>query len=251
MASTLTTSSNQNIAYHLLEGKKNKPGIVFFGGFMSDMQGTKAIALEDFCKKNNYQYIRFDYLGHGQSSGKFTEGTIGKWKENCLTVLDKLTSGPQIIVGSSMGGWLMLLAALARPERVAALVGIASAPDFTENLIWEEFTEEEKNILMNTGQYLLKSEYGDDPYPITKALIEDGRKHLVLDKELSFKFPVRLIHGKKDEDVPFILSEQLHKKIQCMDKKIQLLEDGDHRMSTPEAIEILCKTIQDLVENQP
>ena len=166
------------LAYHRSPGQG--PGLVFLGGFMSDMTGSKATHLEAFARRRGQAFLRFDYRGHGQSSGAFRDGTIGAWRDDALAALDHLTDGPQILIGSSMGGWLMLLAALERPTRVAGLVGIAAAPDFTETLMWPAFSSEIRETLARDGVYLAPSEYGDDPYPITMDLITDGRDHLVL-----------------------------------------------------------------------
>lgn len=243
----LPVNQDDFIAYHQTIGKKGSPSVIFLGGFMSDMEGTKAIALEHFCREKGYSFIRFDYFGHGYSSKTFTEGTISQWLENALKVIDDLTEGKQILVGSSMGGWLMLLTALKRPERIAALLGIASAPDFTEELIWQQFSPRQQQQLMEEGLVDLSSEYSDTPYPITKALIEDGRNHLLLQKDtINITVPVRLIHGKKDDDVPAAVSERLHEKLASGDKKLILVHDGDHRMSTPENITLLCKTLSEI-----
>ena len=165
------------IAYRRTEG--STPGVIFMGGFKSDMTGTKAVALEEFCRARGTAFVRFDYQGHGVSSGRFEDGGIGLWSQDALAVFDQMTSGPQIIVGSSMGGWMMLLTALARPDRVAGLVGIAAAPDFTEDLIWSTLDEGDRTTLMETGVLMQPSEYGE-PYPYTRHLIEDGRQHLLL-----------------------------------------------------------------------
>lgn len=261
------------IAYHKHDSKKNHPGIVFLGGFMSDMTGTKATSLEKFCIQNDYSFIRFDYFGHGKSSRKFTDCTIGVWKQNILDVLDNLTEGKQILIGSSMGGWLMLLAARKRPEKIAGLIGIAAAPDFTEDLIWDVMTTAQKSELLRNGIYNLASEYGEKPYPITLELIEEGRQHLLLrerlesriqkSKEISskhllpvsnlldssvynFTFPIHLIHGLKDMDVPSSLSTRLAEVLGNEDVKVTLVENGDHRMSTPENIKLLTDTLHEM-----
>src|SRR4030081_1704324 len=162
------------IAYHRLEG--STPGIVFLGGFRSDMTGTKALFLEDYCHRRGHAYLRFDYFGHGMSSGDFADGTIGRWLDDALAVIDSLTEGPQILVGSSMGGWIMLLAALARRERIAALVSIAGAPDFTEELLPGRLTEEQRQEIEEKGSVILPSDFDPAGYLYTRALIEDGRK---------------------------------------------------------------------------
>jgi pimeloyl-ACP methyl ester carboxylesterase len=243
----LKLQEDNYIAYYKNEGKENKPGVVFLGGFKSDMTGTKATSLEKFCKEKDYSFIRFDYLGHGHSSGKFTDGTIGKWLGNVLDVLDKLTTGPQILIGSSMGGWLMLLAALARPERIVALIGVASAPDFTENLIWDAMDATAKAELQKNGVYSLNSEYGEEPYPISYELITEGRKHLLLDKKIDINCPVRLIHGLLDKDVPHELSIKLSQQLTSENLCVNLIAEGDHRMSKPEDIELLCENLEELM----
>jgi pimeloyl-ACP methyl ester carboxylesterase len=245
----LHLSDDNFIAYHKHDGKKNNVGVIFLSGFMSDMSGIKATELDKFCKNHNYPYIRFDYFGHGKSSKKFTECNIGIWKQNVLDVLDNLTTGKQILIGSSMGGWLMLLAALERPERIAGLIGIASAPDFTEDLIWNQMTHQQQKELLKTGIFDLKSEFSDNPYPVTLDLIEEGRKHLLLrdNKTLPITCPVRLIHGLNDTDVPSSISTQIALHLASPDVKVNLVKDGDHRMSTPENIELLCNTLEDLM----
>lgn len=237
------------IAYHKHEGKKNHIGIVFLSGFMSDMSGIKATSLHEYCKEKDYPFIRFDYFGHGKSSCEFTECNIGIWKQNVIDVLDNLTDGKQILVGSSMGGWLMLLAALERPLRVQALLGIASAPDFTESLIWQQMNADEKKQLTTNGIYNLKSEFSDNPYPVTLDLIEEGRKHLLLEggKILPISCPVRLIHGLNDTDVPSSISTQLALQISSGNVKVNLVKDGDHRMSTPENIDLLLGTLDEII----
>src|SRR5260221_7968223 len=160
--STLTRSDGATIAYHRMHGAV--PGIVFLGGYRSDMTGTKALFLEDYCQRRGRAYLRFDYFGHGISSGDFARGTIGRWRDDAIAVVDSLTTGPQILVGSSMSGWIMLLAALARPERVAALVGIAGAPDFTEELLWPRLTPAQRETLMQEGRLVLPSDYDPNGY---------------------------------------------------------------------------------------
>ncbi len=246
--SFLTLKDGNKLAYFHTKGKVGAPSVVFLGGFMSDMSGTKATAIEQFCKAKDYSYTRFDYFGHGISSGTFTDGTIGYWKDNVISILDMLKDPKHIVIGSSMGGWLMLLAALERPEKIQALIGIASAPDFTENLIWDIMTDAEKETLQKHGVFNQGSEYSDSPYPISKALIEDGRNHLVLNKEIPIHCPVRLIHGMKDDDVPYSLSAILAKQLASDDVQVQLIKRSDHRMSSPEDIAALEKTILSLIE---
>lgn len=238
------------IAYHQTKGKENKPGIVFLGGFMSDMTGTKATALENFCQRQSYSFVRFDYFGHGQSSGTFVEGTIGRWRDNALAVLDHLTTGPQILIGSSLGGWLMLLVALARPQRIKALLGIASAPDFTEELIWEKMTQAQQDELLSKGTFLLPSEYNESPYPISRQLIEEARNHLLLQNPIPISCPVRLLHGKQDDDVPFDFSIRLGEQLTTTDMCVNLIPHGDHRMSSDAVLEVIFDTLRELAEKK-
>lgn len=239
-----TDNMNNKIAYNKIQGDKSKPTVIFLSGFMSDMQGNKALALQEFCEQNSISFIRFDYFGHGLSDGKFTDGTIGIWKQNVIDIIDNLTIGNLIIVGSSMGGWLMILATLARPKRVSYLIGIASAPDFTENLIWDKLSNEQKHTLEKNGVHNFASEYSDTPYPISLSLIKEGRNHLLLNDKININIPVELIHGDKDCDVPCKLSEYLAKKITSDKVNLTIVKNGDHRMSTDENIELLLSTLE-------
>ncbi len=228
------------LAYRRTPGRG--PGVVFLGGFMSDMTGTKAMALEAFCRERGQAFVRCDYFGHGDSSGAFTEGTIGLWTDDAVTVLDELTEGPQVLVGSSMGGWIMLLAALARRPRVAGLVGIASAPDLTEDLLWAHFGPEQKAALDRDGVYYEPSAYGE-AYPITRALIEEGRNHLLLRGSIALDCPVSLIHGMADRDVPFETSIRLAQCLVSKDVTVTLVKEGEHRFSEPQDLERLCRIL--------
>lgn len=244
-ASHLVRGDGATIAYRKRAGRS--PGIVFLGGFMSDMTGTKAAALDRFCAAENRAYLRFDYFGHGASSGEFREATVGRWKEDALAVLDQLTAGPQVLVGSSIGGWIMLLAALARPERVQALVGIAAAPDATEDLMWAELTAEQRVELLREGHLRLPSQYSAEGYVYTRKLIEEGRKHLLLRASIPLRCPVRLLHGMADPDVPWQTSLALAEKLETRDVRLTLLKDGDHRLSTERDLALLMRTIAELV----
>lgn len=242
----LSQSDGATIAYHRCAGKT--PGIIFLGGFMSDMTGTKATALESYARATGRAFLRFDYQGHGASSGKFEEGTIGLWAEDAIAVLDKLTEGPQILIGSSMGGWIMLLTALARPARVAGLVGIAPAPDFTEDLMWDRYGPEVRAILERDGIYREPSDYSEEPYSITKALIEDGRRHLLLRAPIPIACPIRLIHGMADDAVPWETSINIAQQVESDDVEITLVKDGDHRLSEADDIARLERCITALLE---
>lgn len=221
------------------------PGVVFLSGFKSDMTGAKAAFLEESCRRRGQAFVRFDYQGHGFSSGKFEDGTIGRWKNDALAVIDTLTQGPQILVGSSMGGWLMLLCALARPARVCGLIGIAAAPDFTEDLFWNVLAEKQRKALMEKGHISAPSKYGD-PYVFTRGLIEDGRDHLLLRAPIHIDAPVRLLQGREDPDVPWETAGMIAKKLTGEDVEIIYVEDGDHRLSRDEDLALLDETLQSL-----
>lgn len=245
----LSRDRGHHLAYHHLEG--NAPGILFLSGFNSNMQGDKALALDAWCRGAGRQYTRFDYFGHGDSSGKFEDGTIGQWIADAVAVLDEVTSGPQLLVGSSMGGWLMLHLALARPGRVAGLVGIAAAPDFTEALARTGLSPEQQLQMELSGYCAIDNCYDDgEPYPIARALLEEGREHCVLQHEnIAIDLPVRLLHGQCDDDVPWEQSLLLAQKLATTDVEIQLVKDGDHRLSRPHDLERLMDTIETLLES--
>lgn len=240
----LDTASGRRIAYHLTPGKA--PGVVFLGGFMSDMEGTKAVHLEDWAQRTGRAFLRFDYSGHGQSSGAFADGTIGDWAEDAIAAISALTEGPQVLIGSSMGGWIALLVTRALPDRVAGLVGIAAAPDFTEDSMWAGFTEAQKAALTRNGQIELPSDY-DDPYVITRALIEDGRNNLVLRDPLNLPFPVRLLQGTSDADVDQSVALRLLEHAQGDDIRLTLVKGADHRFSTPECLALIEKSVEKIL----
>lgn len=238
------SAGSATIAFRRTEG--SGPGVVFCGGFQSDMTGSKALALEAWAKANGRAFVRFDYQGHGESSGRFEDGTIGTWAEDARRVFDHLTEGPQILVGSSMGGWIMLLVALSRRERVAGLVGIASAPDFTEDLIWGTLTPEQRMTLLDTGVLRVPSEYAADPYPITLRLIDEGRRHLLLRGPIGLECPVRLLHGMADADVPWVTSVRLSERLASSDVRLTLLKDGEHRLSRDQDIALILKSVEEV-----
>jgi pimeloyl-ACP methyl ester carboxylesterase len=229
--SFLSIGGNDRIAYHAVPGDA-EIGVVFCNGFRSDMKGRKAIALERYCRTSGRSFVRFDYRGHGESSGDFLELTIGDWLEDVLDVLDNLTDRPQLLIGSSMGGWLALLAAMARPDRVAGVVGIAAAPDFTQDL-WNEFSQEQKHALKENGVVYLPSKYSIGPYPISYKLIEDGRRHCLLNQGelISVKCSVTLIHGQQDSDVPWQRALDLSNRLESETTSVVLIKRGDHRLS--------------------
>lgn len=233
-----------NIAYHKHAG--TEPGVVFLGGFMSDMTGTKALALHEHCVRTNRQFVRFDYQGHGASSGAFRDGAIGQWLGDALAVIDSLTDGPQILVGSSMGGWIALLAALARKARVAGLVLLAAAPDFTQSM-WDELSAEERSELEEAGFILQPSDYGDEPYIVTKQLIEDGRRHFLLNGPIPLDCPIRLIQGMKDTAVPWRHALKIVERLETKDVELTLVKESDHRLSEPADIARLLATLDRLL----
>ena len=222
------------------------PTVVFLPGFRSDMNGEKATALAAFCAARGQALLRFDYSGHGASGGQFEAGTIGHWAQDALTVLDRLTAGQVILVGSSMGGWLALLTALRRPERVAAIVGVAAAPDFTEKLMWDAMTFEERARVMRDGMLQIPGKYGE-PTTITRALIDDGRKHLLLDNPILLDCKVRLLHGQADPDVPWEMALRTAEQLTAQDVEITLVKDGDHRLSRPRDLALLRRTLAALL----
>ena len=244
--SLLAREGGDTIAYRAMAG--STPGVMFCGGFMSDMTGTKATALEAHCRSTGRACVRFDYSGHGQSGGAFRDGTIGAWRDDALAVLDRVASGPQILVGSSMGGWIVLLLALARPERVAGLVGVAAAPDFTEDLIWSTLDDEGRRTLTESGEIVMPCDYGDDPYPITMSLIEEGRDHLLLRAPIALDRPIHLLQGMRDEDVPWRTALTIAELVESERVTVELVKDGDHRLSRDEDLARLCAAV-DAVAN--
>lgn len=244
--SRLVRPDGQTIAYLKTPGGATGPGVMWLSGFKSDMAGTKAAALDLWARERGRRYVRFDYFGHGRSSGAFSDGTVTRWLDDALAVLDEVVEGPQILVGSSMGGWIATLAALRRPARVAGLMLIAPAADFTEELIWKNLPEGARRDVVERGVWLRPSAYDPDPYPITRALIEDGRKHLVLGGPVGVRCPVRVLQGMADPDVPWQHAMRLVERIESTDVVVELVKSGDHRLSTPEDIRRLTATIEDM-----
>ncbi|MGH7096524.1 MAG: alpha/beta hydrolase [Stellaceae bacterium] len=241
----LARPDGATIAHHRLAGKA--PGVVFLGGFRSDMTGIKASFLEDYCRRQGRAYVRFDYFAHGASSGDFAQGSIGRWSEDAIAVLDALTAGPQILIGSSMGGWIMLLAARARPTRVHALVGLAAAPDFTEDLFWARLNPAMQQEFRETGVITLPSHYDRAGYTYRMAMFEEARRHLVMRAEIAFDGPVRLLHGMRDESVPWRTSPRLAERFRSRDVAVILVKDGDHRLSTPADLAHLARVLDELL----
>ncbi|MFN4203841.1 MAG: alpha/beta hydrolase [Tabrizicola sp.] len=244
MTTFLTTPQGRHIAYNHTPGRG--PGVVFLGGFRSDMTGTKALHLQAWAEATGRSFLRFDYSGHGASHGAFVDGAISDWREDAAAVIEVLTEGPQILVGSSMGGWIALLLARDMPDRVGGFVGIAAAPDFTERMWEAEFTLAERTALLEEGVFLRPSDYSDDPYPITLRLIEDGRQNLVMNGPLHLPMPVRLLQGSADTDVPPTVAISLFHQINSPDLRLTLVKDADHRFSSPACLAMISEAVEDV-----
>lgn len=232
------------LAYRRIAGRG--PTVVFLGGFNSDMTGTKAEHLARWCEARGQAFLRLDYSGHGASGGRFADGCIGDWAADAEAVIRHATQGPLVLVGSSMGGWISLLLATRFAERLHALVGIAAAPDFTEDLMWAQFPPEIRAQIERDGMWQRPSQYGD-AYPITRRLIEDGRNHLVLRAPLPIAAPVRLLHGQRDPDVPWQLSLKAAETIAGDDVRVVLVKDGDHRLSRDADLALLARTVEEFL----
>jgi pimeloyl-ACP methyl ester carboxylesterase len=241
----LTRAEGGDLAWIRAAGRA--PTVVFLPGYRSDMAGEKATTLAAFCAARGQAMLRFDYSGHGASDGAFEDGTIGVWAADALVAIDALTEGRLLLVGSSMGGWIALLTALARPARVAGLVGIAAAPDFTETLMWAAMAPGERAVLLRDGALRVPSQYGE-PYAITRALIEDGRTHLLLTGPIAIDCPIRLLHGQRDPDVPWETALRIAERVSSEDARITLVKDGDHRLSREQDLTLLRETLGALLD---
>lgn len=235
----------RELAYDLTEGRG--PGVVFLGGFRSDKEGTKALYLEEWAQRCGRAFLRFDYSGHGRSSGNFEDGCIGDWFEDARAIIAALTDGPQVLVGSSMGGWIALLLARAMPGKVAGLVTVAAAPDFTEDSMWAGFDTVQRAALARDGRIELPSDYSDEPYVITRRLIEDGRKHLVLRAPLPLPFPVRFLQGTADADVELSVALRLLEHATGEDMRLTLVKGADHRFSDPDCLALIVHAVEEVL----
>ena len=244
----LMRTDGARIAYRRVDGRA--PTVVFLGGFSSDMTGTKASHLDAWCRARGQAYLRFDYQGHGASSGSFVDGTIGVWRDDARAIIEDCSAGPLVLVGSSMGAWIMLLLACALPERLQALVGLASAPDFTEELIWGRLPDEQRQQLMREGVIRVPSAYTNEGTPITRKLIEDGRRHLLLGGTIPINCPVRLLHGLRDTDVPWTVARRLLDALASTDVTLELVKSGDHRLSTPADLARMTDVVGALLESR-
>jgi pimeloyl-ACP methyl ester carboxylesterase len=221
------------------------PTVIFMGGYRSDMEGTKALFLQAQCAARGQAFIRFDYGGHGASGGDFAEGTIGSWCDDALKVIDALSEGPVILIGSSMGGWISLLCALRRPDRVAGIIGLAAAPDFTREVI-SRLTDDHKRQLAEKGYFEEPNDYSDDPYIFTQKLLDDGEKRCLLDGPIKLDIPVRLIQGMRDTDVEWQKAHRIKNAVTGGDVTVSLIETGDHRLSRDEDLAVLGRILADL-----
>jgi pimeloyl-ACP methyl ester carboxylesterase len=246
-AGILAREDGTSIAYHRLAG--HNPGIVFIHGYHSDMEGTKAQALEQWCRETGRAFLRFDLFGHGKSSGAVEDGTIGRWADDAEAAITQLTEGPQILVGSSLGGWISLLAALRLRPRIAGLVGVAAAPDFTEDLMWADFTDAQRRELMEKGVIEIENcSWPEKPWIIKRGLIEDGRNQLLLRDAINLFCPVRLIQGQKDADVPWQTALKIADCLAGDDVEVILVKDGDHRLSRDQDLDRLVNVVSTLTE---
>ena len=239
----LSASDGEKIAYKMSEGKG--PTFIWCGGLKSDMEGGKATHLHDWAIEEGRSYIRFDYFGHGVSSGAFRDGTISRWAADVVQVIDELAKGDVILVGSSMGGWASLLAAIKRPERVKGLLLIAPAPDFTQKLTWAEWTDAQRATLERDGIVYVPSDY-DEPYEYSRVLMEDGKQNQILDAPIKFDGPVRIVQGAEDPVVPWAYSRQILDVITSEDVDYTLVKHGDHSLSTPADLDRLVCTAKEL-----
>ncbi|MEL7113623.1 MAG: alpha/beta hydrolase [Pseudomonadota bacterium] len=241
----LITPQGRRLAYRY-SPPQTGPTFVWLSGFKSDMSGSKVTVLEAWAKAQGHGVLAFDYSGHGLSGGTFEDGTISAWREDALAAIEGRTSGSLILVGSSMGGWMALLSALALNDRVAAMVLIAPAPDFTQKLMWPEFSAAQQAEILEQGRTLRPSDYGD-PYPITRALIEDGKQWALLDAPIALTMPIRILQGQEDPDVPWQHAFKLVDVLQSEDVVFSLIKDGDHRLSRDQDIARLMATCGELV----
>jgi pimeloyl-ACP methyl ester carboxylesterase len=237
----LTTPEGRRIAFRRQPGKG--PGVVFLGGFRSDMTGTKAAHLADWAAMQGRAFLRLDYSGHGQSEGAFEDGAIGDWFEDARAALVALTVGPQVLVGSSMGGWIALLLARAVPDRIAGLVCIAAAPDFTQDSLWARLDDGQRNLLLRDGHITVPSDHDPAGYVITRRLIEEGRSRLVLRNDLPLPFPVRLLQGTADTDVPPAVALRLLDHATGPDIRLTLVKGADHRFSSPDCLALVTTSV--------
>lgn len=240
MTSFFETTRGDKLAYHHSEGAG--PSVIFCPGLKSDMEGSKALFLEELCRENEWGFLRFDYSGHGKSGGAFEDGTISIWTDDLNQLLDHLDLEDVLLVGSSMGGWISLLSALSQKNRTKGLIGIAAAPDFSEKMMWQKWDKKTQERLYRDGRVVLPSDYGD-PYIITKELIEDGRSCQVLNGEIDLDIPVKLLHGYLDDVVPSDWPEKISNALKSEDVEYIMVKGGDHSLSREEDLSLLAQTV--------
>ena len=248
MTEYLKTEDGQTLAYKRHIGGASAPSFIWCGGLKSDMEGGKAVHLHSWAKSRDVNYIRFDYFGHGVSSGKFTDGTLTRWADDVARIIDALTNGPVVLFGSSMGGWASLLAARAKPQ-VKALILINPAPDFTEKMVYASWDDARREMLDMDGVVYEPSDYGE-PYAYSKALIEDGRKRQILDAPIAFEGPVRILQGEQDSVVPWEYSHKLIDGLRSQDVRYCLVKGGDHSLSRPKDLDLLTQTADEFISTQ-
>lgn len=242
MTTKFVTHDSYELAYTYAP-VSGQPTILFLPGYYSDMSGTKSLFLKEQAAKYGYGFLSLDYSGHGQSGGDFLEGTISSWLEDVIVVIEAVQAKDLIVVGSSMGGWLMLLLALKRPQLIRKLVGIAVAPDFIEKLVWPKLSEPKKKHLVEQGWLVMPSAYSASGTLLSYKFVKNGRENLLLDKPIECEVPVRLIHGTADRDVPYEFSLRVMDLLTASDVHVRLIKDGDHRLSNPEALKILWEEV--------
>ena len=248
MTHTNFYSETRRLAYDQTVG--HGPGVVFLSGFNSSKDGAKATFLEQWARDRGRAFLRFDYSGHGASAGRFEDGSIGQWCEDAASIIEGLTEGPQVLVGSSMGGWIACLLLRQQPERFAGLVTIAAAPDFTEDRYWAAFDAETRTSLTRKGSVQVQSPYDEAPYTITRKLIEDGRNHLVLTEPLHFSCPARILHGSDDAAIPVSTAQRLFEHATGEDIRMTLVKGADHRFSTPACLDLIARTIEEVAPRE-
>jgi pimeloyl-ACP methyl ester carboxylesterase len=238
----------ERLAWRQSRGDPGLAGLVWLGGFHSDMSGEKASALHAAAEEAGRSFLRFDYSGHGASSGVFANGSIGRWRSDALACIDQLTAGPLVLVGSSMGGWMALMAALARPQRAKGLVLLAPAPDFTERLMWAQMEDHQRHDVMESGAWMRPSNYDPEGYPITRHLIEEGRTWNMMEAAIPLQLPVHILQGGRDADVPWSHSLELAGLLTSDDVVWTFIKDGDHRLSRPQDIQRMIATALQLAD---
>ncbi len=244
MMTFLDLSPQRRLAFHKTDGKA--PTIVFLGGYKSDMTGTKAMAVQDWAVAQGHAFLRFDYSGHGQSTGSLALGCVGDWCDDAAAMIEAQTAGQIVLVGSSMGGWIALLLARRMPARIAGLIGLAAAPDFTDR-IWDGMSPVQRAALARHGQIEEPSDYGPDPYIYTLHLIEDGRAQRIFDRPLTLPFPTRWLQGTEDRAVPVAAAQRLLDYSSGPDIRLTLIKGADHRLSSPDCLDLILTTVQEVV----